>query len=420
MARKPCHALLIGIASYRQIAALPPSVIHDVEAIYAALVDPACGGYDPANVVALLDGAATRDSIAGELAGLAARCGDDATVMIYISAHGGRIVAGQHAGEYLLPSDADPSTPEAIARTAIGAGALSAALRAIPARRLVAIFDCCHAAGLAAAKAGAGPALKAGLSEQLYTTLAAGRGRVIMASSRADELSWIMPGAPNSLFTQLLLAGLRGEAPGPGGVIRVLDLFSYVAPLVTGAQPRQHPVLKAEIEENFALARHPGGAAEPAPPRPPADRYAYDVFLSYRAQEPDRSWVRKTLRPTLEAGGLRVCIDHRDFRMGEPLLLELERAVEQSRYTLAVLTPGYLESGFAELESVLAQHLGLEAGQRRLLTVIRASCRPRLGMRAQLALDMTDDDEFAENLARLSYELRRSPGREGHSAGGQR
>ena len=40
------------------------------------------------------------------------------------------------------------------------------------------------------------------------------------------------------------------------------------------------------------------------------------------------------------------------------------RAVESSTYTLAVLTPTYLESTFTELENVLAEHLGLEERER--------------------------------------------------------
>jgi hypothetical protein len=66
----------------------------------------------------------------------------------------------------------------------------------------------------------------------------------------------------------------------------------------------------------------------------------------------------------------------------------------------------YLESNFTELENVLAEHLGLEKTQRRLLAILREDCTPRLGIRARLWLDMTDDEEFETNLARLVYELR--------------
>ena len=42
----------------------------------------------------------------------------------------------------------------------------------------------------------------------------------------------------------------------------------------------------------------------------------YDVFISYRQQEPDKSWVRHTLLPSLKSEGLRVCIDFECFRLG--------------------------------------------------------------------------------------------------------
>jgi hypothetical protein len=87
----------------------------------------------------------------------------------------------------------------------------------------------------------------------------------------------------------------------------------------------------------------------------------------------------------------------------------MARAVEQSRYTLAVLSPLYLESNFTEVENVLAEHLGLEKSQRRLLAIMHQPCTPRLGIRARMMLDMTEDEEFDLNVQRLVYELRLPP-----------
>lgn len=145
------------------------------------------------------------------------------------------------------------------------------------------------------------------------------------------------------------------------------------------------------------------------PSDPACGEFDYDAFISYRHQEPIRTWVRNVLIPRLEAGGLRVCVDYRDFRLGEMLVPAMERAVEKSRYTLAILSPAYLTSNFTELENILAEHLGLEEGQRRLLVVMREQCTPRLGMRARLWLDMTNDGEFEVNVAGLITELRRPP-----------
>ena len=132
----------------------------------------------------------------------------------------------------------------------------------------------------------------------------------------------------------------------------------------------------------------------------------YDVFLSYRQREPDRTWVRKTLLPRLEAAGLRVCIDYRDFRLGAPLITEMERGVVESRITLAVFTPAYLESGFVELENVMADYLSAEKRELRLIVLLRDQAKaPPLRFRARLMLDMSDDAEFDTAIARLAEAL---------------
>ena len=94
-------------------------------------------------------------------------------------------------------------------------------------------------------------------------------------------------------------------------------------------------------------------------------------------------------------------VDVDSFRLGQPIVTEMARAVEESRFTVAVLTPAYLLSGFTELETVLAEHLGLEQAEQRLLVVVREPCRPRLGLRALISLDMTNDAEADTQLARL-------------------
>jgi hypothetical protein len=132
----------------------------------------------------------------------------------------------------------------------------------------------------------------------------------------------------------------------------------------------------------------------------------YDIFISYRQREPDLSWVRTRLLPALEAQDLRVCIDFRDFRLGAPLVTEMARAIETSRFTLAVVSPAYLQSHFTELENVLAEHLGLEVGQRRLLIVDREPAEQPLRLRARLRLDMIADDVFEPALQRLVAALR--------------
>jgi len=282
------HALVIGIANYRHINKLPPTVLADAQAIHDLLIDPQHCGYDPDNVCLLQDEDATHDAIRRALNDLAARSDPDATVLIYLSSHGGRVASGSYAGEYLLPVDADYASGESLAHSAISGDAFTEALRAIPARKVVVIFDCCHAGGIGRPKDAAAPTLKAGFSEDYYDALKQGRGRAILASSRSSEVSWILPGAENSLFTQHLLAGLRGGIPSDHALIRIFDLFEYVQPRVTGDQPNQHPIFKAELEENFPVALYLGGQKGSVPTD--EQGFRYNAYVSYVDREPDSTW----------------------------------------------------------------------------------------------------------------------------------
>lgn len=133
---------------------------------------------------------------------------------------------------------------------------------------------------------------------------------------------------------------------------------------------------------------------------------AFDAFVSYSHDLTDRAWVRDRLVPALESNQIAVLVDYRHFHLGQPIITEIERAVDQSRFTLAVLSPSYLRSNFAQLESVLAEHVGLEEGSRRLIDILRQKCHPRLSIRARLWLDMTDEDQFESRIERLVREIR--------------
>jgi hypothetical protein len=127
--------------------------------------------------------------------------------------------------------------------------------------------------------------------------------------------------------------------------------------------------------------------------------HQYDVFVSYRQEEPDQSWTRMVLVPALDAERFNVCIDHRSFEIGVSLIESMARAVESSRFTLAVLSPRFLTSGFTTLERTMAQYLVLEERQRRFIGLVFEECSLPLEMRSFLWLDATrrptaGSDEF--------------------------
>ncbi|MGL5508066.1 MAG: caspase family protein [Microcoleaceae cyanobacterium] len=405
------YALIVGIANYQKINPLPATVLKDAQDIYNLLVSPEHCGYSSNNVQLLLDDQATQTNLRQSLKTLAQNSNNESSVLLYISSHGGQAEYGPHAGEYLLPVDADCSSGIALAQTAIASTEFTEVLRAISARKLVVIFDCCYSGGIGQPKDATAPILQDGLSENFYDILKQGQGRVILASSRSNEKSYILPGATNSLFTQHLLDGLRGGVIAPGGVIRILDLFSYIQPKVTrDISDQQHPIMKAEIEENFPIALYLGGkSATPLPATViSTDSYEYDVFISYEDQGTDKSWVRKTVLPYLESKGLKVNLDIR-FPLGPTKIIKMENAVQKSRYTLIILSPTYLKNSFTNFENLMAQHLGLEQSKNRLIPLLREPCNPRLGLRILFMLDMSDEEEFDINMERLVYQLKQTP-----------
>jgi hypothetical protein len=364
------HALVIGIANYQNISGLPATVLNDAQEIYNLLIDPSMCGYQPGNVTLLRDQDATQAAIRQALADLSARANADSTVFFYISSHGGRVESGPAAGEYLLPVDTDYSSSEAVARTAIAGAEFTEALRAITARKVLVAFDCCHSGGIGQPKDALAPAIKAGFSEGYYDQLKSGKGRVILASSRDDEYSWVLPGAANSLFTQQLLAGLRGGIASEDGVIRVFDVFEYIQPRITAAQHNQHPIFKGELVENFPVTLYVGGKKGLVAKTD--DGYKNDVYVSYSEKDPDATWVWETLLPQFEQAGLNVAVSDDVAELGVARVVNIDRGMQQARRTLAILSPSYMQNNMAQFENVLGQTMSVEEGRARLFTAFIA------------------------------------------------
>ena len=93
------HALVVGIAGYERVRALPKSVLDDARVIAKVLGDPDLCAYPPGNVRLLVDEEATLTALRDALAELAKKTTVESTVFIYVSSHGARIAQGPHAGE---------------------------------------------------------------------------------------------------------------------------------------------------------------------------------------------------------------------------------------------------------------------------------------------------------------------------------
>jgi hypothetical protein len=124
----------------------------------------------------------------------------------------------------------------------------------------------------------------------------------------------------------------------------------------------------------------------------PDSEFEYDVFISYSSR--DKDWVRGDLLKRIENAGLKAFIDFRDFTPGAPSINECERGVLKSRKTLLVLTPNYIPSEWAEIESIMVQTLGPANRDLRMIPLLKTDCERPLRIAALTYLDFRNGGDF--------------------------
>ncbi|GAA6231141.1 toll-like receptor 13 [Lates japonicus] len=79
----------------------------------------------------------------------------------------------------------------------------------------------------------------------------------------------------------------------------------------------------------------------------------YDAFVSYNVR--DEAWVYRELLPVLEGQqGWRLCLHHRDFEPGKPIIENITEAIYGSRKTICVISQNYLQSEWCSREIQMA------------------------------------------------------------------
>jgi TIR domain len=130
----------------------------------------------------------------------------------------------------------------------------------------------------------------------------------------------------------------------------------------------------------------------------------YDAFISYRRQEPDKTFARQLLRD-LEAAGYKVAFDERDFLANASFLQEMERCVKQSRFTVAVVSPRYFESGNCEEEAIICKVLDMGERKRRLIPLTIEKVAMPTWMYGIVGINFTDPDPIVPHLEKLKGTL---------------
>lgn len=248
------HALLVGVGADL------PNTVDDAKGIADLLLDSGRCAYPPDQVTVLVGENATRGHILTALVRLVQTSGPDDTVIVYFSGHGYRVKTPFGAHYYLMPFGYDVNS---LPDTAISGAEFVERLRALQARKLLLLLDCCHAGGLDDTKVAGVQLSKEPLPPEAQSLFAAGTGRIAIASSTADELSYA--GKPYSAFTLALAEALCGDGVSEkDGYVRAADLALHARQMVSRrTHDRQHPILNFDGADNFIVAYYAGGNMKP-------------------------------------------------------------------------------------------------------------------------------------------------------------
>ena len=248
------HALIVGVGADL------PCTISDATAVAGVLSNPDRCGYPEKQVQLLTSKNSTSQRIQDEIKKLQATCTADSTVVVYFSGHGYSLTTTIGTAHFLMPFGYDVAD---LATTALLGDIFMAELDKIPSRKMLIILDCCHAGGIDSKKSTETIATKAPMPPNTAAFLAEGRGRAIIASSRANELSYA--GKPYSAFTLALIESFSGIGVAKDdGFVRIADMALHTREKVPQrTNDKQHPTFNFEQSDNFRVAFYAGGDTNP-------------------------------------------------------------------------------------------------------------------------------------------------------------
>ena len=263
------HGLFIGIDDYRDPGFRRLNFAgRDARVLHALFSDNVRG-----DCVLVPDEEATRSRVIAELGRIAEVSNGDDIVFITFSGHGTR-------SRELATHDAVPGR---FAETALPLAEFVDLVRAIPARLLVVVLDCCFSGGLLARAfyepedGGAARSDERGAWDVLRSI--SGDGRIFLGAASADEEAFESPRYRHGILTHHLIQGLMG-ADGVldnRGMVGLSSLVAHVLDRVSAEETgtrrrRQHPTFEGAMR----LTRFPplspgplyaeiGGHSQPPP-----------------------------------------------------------------------------------------------------------------------------------------------------------
>ncbi|MGE5458637.1 MAG: SUMF1/EgtB/PvdO family nonheme iron enzyme [Methanococcaceae archaeon] len=253
------YALIIGISKYKD-PRIPELRFTraDAEGIFKLLTDPKISGLKQDNIKTLFDDEATRFNIKNAISSWLFKIADkDSIVFIFFAGHGGieedRLgVERDNFAKYMLPYD---TVVDDLYSSSISNRDFNELLLTIRSKKLVIFMDSCYSGGVSERKA-----RDVKITDDPYQKLAEGEGRIVIAASQPNQLSFEDSRIGHGVFTYNLLEALSGKADWDNdGYVSILDAYKYLQDSVPKyamhlAGGAQEPILRGDITKDFVIS----------------------------------------------------------------------------------------------------------------------------------------------------------------------
>ena len=281
-------ALIVGINDYQEESGLSKLkyAVSDAEELATALQS-----YGYVTDV-LTDGRAMKVTIRRHLDDLLRRVQPDSgTVLFAFSGHGGQVGSMSYLATYDAGADS-------LDKDGIAVDEIKNLLAESKAARRMMFLDACRNVTAPGAKDSAAPVAP-------FIKLADAKGLRMLISTGPKTRSFESDKLRHGVFTYYLLAGLKGGAAAPDGLITFNLLADYVTDKVRESRPGQVPYTDGQSTGDFYL-----GGEYKAPPPPPKASAALNLedereFLDDLASQLPKkdSQLKELLRKRAEAMG---------------------------------------------------------------------------------------------------------------------